>query len=850
MLASIGHAYHRESKNNEKALEFFNKSLEIYKSSPNEKEKIADILSSVASVHFVNFDFKNALENWEKALTVYREIDNKKGQSRVLNQIGLAHQSLNNKTKAAEYANQNLAILQSPDFNQNWRRGIDKQEFASLGESFAWFIEHFRLRSIAETYELLENYPKSLESYEKALAVADSSKNSRTIRLTANKVAFAFAKLEKWDKAAEYYKKGLEISRAQGVLEDLADDLKDVGWALLEGGKPAEALEFQNEALSVYQSVGIGENRAFTPAYSTLLNEISRSHYALGNKRLAIFYGKRAVNAMQGERKRLQNLDSVSQKGFLETKEKHYRRLADWLIAEGRIVETEQVLAMLKNEEVSSYLRRDVSEADKLQKRTDLTASEKNALARYYQIADKIAAIGAEYDKLREKLQELQKQGVMPPPEQQNRYNELSEQVKAANNIFQAFLKQLADEFARRGDTKKDLAENLALQSDLKDLGEGVVFLYTLVGENRYRVILTAPQIKTDGKYEIKSVELDKKISDFRQIVRNPNLDPRPLGKELYDILIKPIEKGLDGAKAKTLLWSLDGNLRLLPLAALWDGKQYFGQKYQNVIFTLASRSRLKDAVSTDWRILGLGVSEAKTVIAKDVGGKTRNVPFYALPAVTKELASIVADEKNKTGILPGQILLNADFTEKNFQRQLLESYKVVHIASHFALNAGDATESFLLLGDGNALTLSEIKINPELDFAGVELLTLSACETAVAGKDSNGKEIEGFAYVAQQKGAKAILATLWSVADESTRLLMSEFYRLRKENPKLTKAEALQIAQNQMIDGKVQSLESSTGNKKGSESKVKAPQFLIDNQKPFAHPFYWSPFILIGNWK
>ncbi len=84
-----------------------------------------------------------------------------------------------------------------------------------------------------------------------------------------------------------------------------------------------------------------------------------------------------------------------------------------------------------------------------------------------------------------------------------------------------------------------------------------------------------------------------------------------------------------------------------------------------------------------------------------------------------------------------------------------------------------------------------------------MELLTLPACQTAVVEKDSNGKEIEGFGYVAQQKGAKAILATLWSVADESTQLLMSEFYRLRKENSALTKAEAMQKAQIKLLNGK-----------------------------------------------
>ena len=501
---------------------------------------------------------------------------------------------------------------------------------------------------------------------------------------------------------------------------------------------------------------------------------------------------------------------------------------------------------MLKQEEVFDYLKRDSSEADKLSKRADLTEQEAASLKKYEEFGERITALGAEFGE----LQKLQIGGVSLTREQEKRYEELAVQLEDASRSFQVFLREIAAEFGMRANAEKDLQENLALQADLKSWGDNVVFIYTLVGEERYRTILITPEAQTDGKTEISAADLNKKISDFRQIVQNPKLDPRPLGKELYDILIKPIEKQLEGAKAKTLLWSLDGNLRLLPFAALWDGTQYFGQKYQNVTITLASRTRLGDAPTGNWKVLGLGVSESKTV--KTENG-TRDVVFTALPSVVSELDSIV-QTGNSDGVLPGQSLLNAEFTEKNLKAQLLKGYKVIHIASHFNLNAGDATKSFLLLGDGNALTVDEIKNSPLLKFSGVELLTLSACQTAVTGKDSTGKEIEGFGYVAQQKGAKAILATLWSVADESTQLLMTEFYRLRKENPQMTKAEAIRTAQQAMIEGKLKPTKTGADNRSGvfmtEENKPNAPMFEVDKNKPYAHPFYWSPFVLIGNWK
>jgi len=95
---------------------------------------------------------------------------------------------------------------------------------------------------------------------------------------------------------------------------------------------------------------------------------------------------------------------------------------------------------------------------------------------------------------------------------------------------------------------------------------------------------------------------------------------------------------------------------------------------------------------------------------------------------------------------------------------------------------------------------------------------------------NSDGGEVESFGLIAQKHGAKAIVATLWKVADSSTALLMSEFYRLRKTNPRLTKSQALQMAQKEMIDGKLLSPDAKT--------------------QRYSHPYYWAPFILIGNWR
>ena len=188
----------------------------------------------------------------------------------------------------------------------------------------------------------------------------------------------------------------------------------------------------------------------------------------------------------------------------------------------------------------------------------------------------------------------------------------------------------------------------------------------------------------------------------------------------------------------------------------------------------------------------------------------------------------------------------------------LRQHYPVVHIASHFQFRPGNETASFLLLGDGSRLPLSEIKTWPNV-FAGVDVLTLSACDTAMGNATADGKEIEGLGVLAQRQGAKAVVATLWPVADASTTMLMQEFYRGRATHAGLPKIEALQQAQLALLHGQKPPELAMVHEPRGlltpvadhSDSKVPAlPHFTPDPRAPYAHPFYWAPFILIGNWK
>jgi CHAT domain-containing protein len=267
----------------------------------------------------------------------------------------------------------------------------------------------------------------------------------------------------------------------------------------------------------------------------------------------------------------------------------------------------------------------------------------------------------------------------------------------------------------------------------------------------------------------------------------------------------------------------------------------------------------LSAETQTDWRTLGLGVSSEETVA--DPISDNKKLKFPALPGVPRELEAIVRDAQtaDQAGATVGKKFVDADFNRKNFSESLTKEtedgkrqFTVVHVASHFYLG-GTTENSFLLLGEGKILTLAQISNSPEITFEGVELVTLSACNTAF-GNDKTGEEVDSLATFIISRGAKSVMATLWAVADDSTWQLMSEFYRLHKADPNTSKSELIRQAQLNLLKGAVKNTSSQTRRSDFAgeikDNSANLPPFQYDEKKPFAHPYYWSPFVLIGNWR
>lgn len=816
------------------AIEFYLKALAVYRTL-DEPGELAQVYNSLAVAYEGISQLRQALENYRLAVPLFRQANDRLGTVVALKNIGkMLHNFQESKEALANYGEALKIAREIKDRSE-------EAELLSLSASI--------LQTLGET-------AKADEYWQLASKIAAEDNDQENLARILNHIALPLAGFEasKADReiALKSFQKSLEINRKLGRRYSESNNLQGIALVYYVNGDYRTSFDYLQQALPIAKS--LSDKREEAKLLSNMMILLKYDDKAA----LAIFYGKQSVNLYQQLRASLKGVEKDLQDSFLKSNEDTYRKLAELLINAGRLPEAQQILGMLKEEELSGFVKRDAKEIESLSKRADLRADEKSALERYNAFSSKVTEIGAELSQLDARKRRLTTGEIFA---EQTRYDELSAQLKDANTAFRVFLeKELAAELGK--DKKKEIEQDRAMQGKLKNWGEGTVALSTILGEDRYRVILTTANAQIDGKTEIKAADLNRKIFAFREALLNPAIDPKPLGKELYDVLIKPIEKDLAAANAKTLLWSLDGTLRYIPIAALWDGNQYVVQKYQTVIVTSTTRQSLQAEVNKNWRILGAGVSKASEVTDANTAQK---YSFDELKSVAQELSAVVGGQSPKNNTT-GISLIDAAFTENALKQELMQldadkrRFNVVHFATHFRLGS-DTADSFLLLGNNKSLTLAEVADSPEMNLNDVELVTLSACNTGFGGLENaqtlaanNGKEVDSLAQFIELRGAKSVLATLWSVADESTAVLMGEFYELRKENQAWTKAETLRQAQLKLLYGKYQPEQIAERNRSeavrfGASAKT-MPKFVKDANAPFAHPFYWSPFVLIGNWR
>jgi CHAT domain-containing protein/tetratricopeptide (TPR) repeat protein len=841
-LMGMGDIY--ASLRDPKAMDYYTKALAIARQSNFQRIQAA-ALNKIGLVENALGKNQEALNNYQQALAIFQRMNMADGTGITLNYMGTAWADLGEKQKALDYYNQALPILRTVGDRESEavvlnNMGMAYQQLADRQRALDFYHQalsilqalgdranqSMTLDNMGAAYVELGDNRQAIEVLNQAISLQTGLANRRREAIARVSIGMAYHKLGDEQKALASLDQGLELVRQANDRENEARAQTGLAKVYWDMGDKAKALAHLNQALPLARAVN--DPLIESPILYGLMM-VNQSQPAL-----AIYYGKQSVNLLQQVRSNIQGLDKGLQSTFVSSKAVFYHDLAGLLIAQGRLPEAQQVLDLLKQQEYSDYVRG--AGTDALSPLT-LTAAEQKAEQDYEKSTGQLVALGQRWTEL--------KNMSARTAEQEKQYKELSDQLDAASKGLNDYYARLYVLLGNNSAANKQVAD---VKGDVSALEEQIaesphtVALYTMLTSDHYRVIVVTPTATVAREFAIADTELNKKVADFEQALRNPASDPRPLAQALYTILIGPVKADLEQAKAETLVWSLDGVLRYVPMAALYDGKQYLVEKYNTVTITPASVAHLEEKPDVS------NLSVAAMGIARKY---EEGLP--ALPAVTGELDNVVKDAQvqGANGALPGTILLDGQFTEKAMEDQLSGRHGVVHIASHFVFKPGDDSQSYLLLagkdegGAGFHLTVADFRDNRNLTLRHTDLLTLSACETGMSGSAGNGREVDGLGTTAQLKGAKAVISTLWPVNDASTGQLMGDFYKRWAEGAgKVTKVEALRKAQLDLLLGQVKP--KAGGNGRGSVMENLTP----DAPSGYAHPYYWAPFVLMGNWR
>ncbi|MDJ0696194.1 CHAT domain-containing protein [Mastigocoleus sp. MO_188.B34] len=381
-----------------------------------------------------------------------------------------------------------------------------------------------------------------------------------------------------------------------------------------------------------------------------------------------------------------------------------------------------------------------------------------------------------------------------------------SENLKLARNTIESLqLAELDDFFRSACLNSSEIVDTLIEQQDPHS-----AVIYPIILSKSLDVILKVPGQSNLLHYKtaINKEELESTVVKLREYLKNVSrtADVKRLSGKVYQWMIKPFETELAKSRIKTLVFVLDGELRNIPMSVLYDGQQdkYLIEKYA---ISITPGLQLLDTKIRDQLELNVLTGGVDREISID--GKT----FPPLTNVERELKNIQSEVSNS------KILVNQKFTEVNLHNQLQTiPFSVVHLATHGEFSS-DPQNTFILTWNEllksrkfDNLLRETNGYNSFKDPNSIDLLVLSACQTAQGDR----RAALGLAGVALKAGARSTIATLWSVDDEHTADLMNKFYSELKTG--VNKTEALHQAQLGIL---------------GQEKR----------------PYFWAPFVLMGNW-
>ncbi|MFN0141679.1 MAG: tetratricopeptide repeat protein [Pyrinomonadaceae bacterium] len=722
-----------------------------------DKSGEADALGGLAADYLELGEYATALENRNEALRIHREIGERSSEAYDLIQIASIHRQIGEKSKDAK---------EFEAAEKNLREALD----LSI-ETLNKRAETAATNGLGRLYVATGNAAKAVEWLGRALgsAVKYQLPYSEVTALSA--LGRAHELTNDWDKAVERYNAALE--------------------------RAARIQSRDDEPRILARLMTIWQKR----------DDKKR------DQEKAIDYGMQAIGKFQMLKGKIGSATGL--KSYNQKTSDIYRELVELLKNANRPADAQLVMTWMQETELNEY-------------KSDgaVTAAERTGDGNPAEILvakrQEYTEIARQYTELKDERSRYKAEHPGRPFPKEDEFAKLQAIKDAAAADWKTWGTKLSEPRL-----KKDLEMNIGdTLRQMKAKRTAVVSVF--IGEKEVYIVVTTTDISVGHTVSISAAEVRETAEKFhKEISRRDRNGPtgdiaeiRRLGQQLYRWIVAPIEPDLAGIKADTIIWQLDGVLKYVPMAAIWDEKRgYVAERFASVMLTPKTISNIKDAAPdrSKLRIIGFAATE----------GTSKFGGLSPLKNAGEEVRCIVADpdEPHRTGdcgsgIIPGKRMVDDKFTRESFRDESGRFPPFVFMATHFVLDGKDPGRSFLLTGDMGDRQLFVDNIESDA-FLNVDLLVLSACETGFGSPDASGIEFQNLADESQRRGAKSVIATLWLIADKSTPEFMKGFFNLYASPVGVNKAEAVRRSQVEMI-------------KAGK----------------YAHPNYWAPFVLVGNWQ
>jgi CHAT domain-containing protein/Tfp pilus assembly protein PilF len=807
-------------------------------------------LNNLGTIHVSLGDYPKALDFFEQSLKIHRKINNRSLIARTINNIGQVYAEQGNYRKSIEQYNQSLIIAKEigdrnheavlyNNFGTNYQfqgqyndaKAMYEKALAIYRETGNRPGEATTLNNLGVFQSTIGDYPAALVSLETSLKNSESLGQRRELAVTYGNLGQWYNDQGRYAQGLDNYQKSLEIQRSIGSRGDEVGGLLSLGFAYGLLGRSAKAEGYCTQGLELAQSLGLRSQEASalgclaklkvefgqTVASQPLLDRALTANRAIGNRRSEVSI-LRIQAKLDRQSNRLPNAQQSLNEALKITQEIGLKPEEATLLAD-----LGELQMLTQNPQAPQTLQRALSLAETLGDR--ITQGKALTTLGAAQIAQNpsTAQISLEtavklWESTRPGLTDADKVSLFEAQEKTYHYLEkaLIAQQKiepaletAERGRARAFIELLASKANAKTSAQTNAQTNAPTIAEIKSIAaaqKATIVQYSLISEQELYIWV----IKPNGQVKFASRRLEIPIAQLvlenREVMgvrgRAANLtqsrndspinpttnsqtssDDRAIDanlRTLNQLLIDPIVADLPTDPEARVILVPHNALFLVPFNALTDtqGK------------TLIDRHTLTTAPSIQSLTLTRNLKRPTTTAIPLIVGNPKmpiynNAPLDSLPGAETEAKQIAT-------FFNTQPLIGAQAT-KSLVLDRMKTATTIHLATHGLLDTlrGEVPGAIALTaspGDDGFLTASEI-----LDLKlSADLVVLSACSTGRG--DITGDGVIGLSRSLFVAGVPSVLVSLWNVQDESTALLMTEFYK-NLQVAKLPKAKALRQA-------------------------------------------------------